>query len=524
MRWLRRISQILFALLFIFLLIRTEDRLAINSVPFLSKFFFQFDPLLSLSTFLATWRIPEGVLFALFLVLITLLLGKVFCGWVCPLGAIHNAVSYIRKKDLWGLRKNWLKFQRVKYYLLVFFLIAALFSLELFGILDPLSILYRSLSLGIFPGLNYGVRAFFDTLYFSDVASVTSISEPFYSFLKDNILTFRQPIYIQGLFFTVLFFGLVILNLYRRRFWCRYLCPLGALLGFLSKTSMPKLVVDENCTSCMLCVDQCPSEADPNATELWKKTECFLCWNCVEVCPTRSISFKPSIPFASSKGNVVDLKGRRMALSALAGAFMVPFFSFSFEKKQANPDLIRPPGALPEEEFLQTCVRCGECMKVCLTNVIQPTFLEAGLEGLWTPYLVMRLGYCEFSCTLCGHVCPTQAIKRLPVTEKQKTKIGLAFIAVDRCLPYAAQRECVVCEEHCPTPIKAIWFKKGEVTMRDGSKKILKQPVVDLELCTGCGICEFKCPVSDRPAIYIQSIGEDRSETNKILIEEYSSE
>jgi MauM/NapG family ferredoxin protein len=212
-----------------------------------------------------------------------------------------------------------------------------------------------------------------------------------------------------------------------------------------------------------------------------------------------------------------------MALSALAGVSLAPFFSFSLDKKQANPDLIRPPGALPEEEFLQTCVRCGECMKVCLTNVIQPTFLEAGLEGLWTPFLVMRLGYCEYSCTLCSQVCPTQAIKKLPLPEKQKTVIGLAFIDKGRCLPYAVQKECVVCEEHCPTPKKAIWFDKKEVALRDGGTKVFKQPVVDLDLCIGCGICEFKCPVSDRPAIYVQSIGETRSETNQILIESYPS-
>ncbi len=522
MRWLRRISQIIFVLLFIFLLIRTEDRLATNSVPYLSKFFFQFDPLLSISTLLATWKIPDGFTFALLLIFITLLLGKVFCGWVCPLGTIHNAFSYIRKKDLWGLRIKWLKIQRAKYYILVFFLIASIFSLELFGILDPFSILYRSLALGLFPGLNYSLRALFDTFYFSDLTIITSISEPIYAFLKDYILSFKQPFYIQGLFLALLFFGLVILNLYRRRFWCRYLCPLGALLGLLSKRSLPKLVVDENCTSCMICTEKCPAEADPNETDLWKKTECFLCWNCVEVCPTKSVSFKSSLKKSKSRGNIVDLKGRRMAISAIAGASIVPFFSFSFERKQANPELIRPPGALPEEEFLQTCVRCGECMKVCLTNVIQPTFLQAGLEGLWSPYLVMRLGYCEYSCTLCGQVCPTQAIKRLPIAEKQKTKIGLAFIAKDRCLPYSVQKECVVCEEHCPTPIKAIWFDKKEVAMRDGSKKVLKLPVVDLDLCIGCGICEYKCPVSDQPAIYVQSIGEDRSETNRILIEGYS--
>jgi ferredoxin len=270
----------------------------------------------------------------------------------------------------------------------------------------------------------------------------------------------------------------------------------------------------------MLCVNKCPAEADPHSTGSWKTTECFLCWNCVEVCPTDAISFSASIG-PSPKSGVIDLKGRRLALSAIAGAATVPFFSFSLESKRVNPALIRPPGSRPEDEFLKKCARCGECMKVCLTNAIQPTALEAGLEGVWTPYLIMRLGYCEYSCTLCGQVCPTRAIERLPVKEKQQTKIGLAFISKDRCLPYAAQTECVVCEEHCPTPKKAIWFDVKEVTLQDGSTKLIKQPVVDLDLCIGCGICEYKCPVVDKPAIYVQSIGESRSETNQILLESY---
>ncbi len=522
MRWLRRISQILFLLLFLFLLIRTEDRIAANSVPYLSKFFFQLDPLLALSTFFATWQIPEGVLFALFLVIITIVLGRFFCGWVCPVGTIHNAMSFLRKKEYWGERRRWLPYQRGKYYILIFFLLSAFFSLQLLGILDPLSFLYRSIAIGVNPGFNFSARVFFDSIYFSGMGAVAAVSEPVYSFLKENILSFQQPVFVQGLFITALFTGILILNLYRRRFWCRYLCPLGALLGLFSKLSLLRLVVDEKCTNCMLCSRKCPAEADPQSTDTWKKTECYLCWNCVEICPTKAISFTSSLKRSPKKG-VIDLKGRRMAISAVAGAAAVPFFSFSLESKRPNPALIRPPGALREDEFLRKCVRCGECMKVCLTNVIQPTSLEAGLEGLWTPYLVMRLGYCEYSCTLCGQVCPTQAIKKLPVKEKQNTKIGLAFISKDRCLPYAAYTECVVCEEHCPTPKKAIYFETREVTLQDGTAKHIKQPVVDLDLCIGCGICEYKCPVVDKPAIYVQSIGESRSETNKILLQSYSS-
>ncbi len=157
-------------------------------------------------------------------------------------------------------------------------------------------------------------------------------------------------------------------------------------------------------------------------------------------------------------------------------------------------------------------------MKVCITNGLQPTLLEAGLEGIWSPLLVPKIGYCEYRCTLCGQVCPTGAIRKLELKEKVKVKIGLAMIDKGRCLPYAHATPCIVCEEVCPTPKKAIWFESAKVKDRDGKEFVIKQPRVDLDLCIGCGICETKCPVADMPAIYVTSIGESRSKKNQLLL------
>jgi len=183
-----------------------------------------------------------------------------------------------------------------------------------------------------------------------------------------------------------------------------------------------------------------------------------------------------------------------------------------------DPVLLRPPGALEEQEFLKRCVKCGECMKVCTTNGLQPTLFEAGIEGIWSPVLVPRIGYCEFRCTLCGQVCPTGAIKRLQLEEKAKVRIGLAMIDKGRCLPWAHARPCVVCEEVCPTAKKAIWFEDARVRDRKGNSLVVKQPRVDLELCIGCGICEAKCPVLGRPAITVSNVGESRSRENQLLL------
>jgi Pyruvate/2-oxoacid:ferredoxin oxidoreductase delta subunit len=151
-------------------------------------------------------------------------------------------------------------------------------------------------------------------------------------------------------------------------------------------------------------------------------------------------------------------------------------------------------------------------MKVCITGGLQPTLLQAGAEGIWTPVLVPRIGYCEYNCTLCGQVCPTGAIRKLTVEEKHRTFIGLAFVDPSRCIPYAFGTPCIVCEEHCPTPKKAIEFvrKAG----RGGAE--VKVPVVLPDLCIGCGICETKCPVNDLAGIRVTSVNETRNPDNRL--------
>jgi len=225
------------------------------------------------------------------------------------------------------------------------------------------------------------------------------------------------------------------------------------------------------------------------------------------------------------KEKKLDLTRRALIASGVSGVGGGLLFGIQplAGGKSYNPELIRPPGAVGEEEFLARCVRCGECMKVCPTNAIQATLFEAGLAGMWSPVLKMKMGYCEYECTLCTQVCPSDAIRELMVEEKQKVKIGLAYFDRNRCLPYALARNCIVCEEHCPTPKKAIWFEEAEVQNIRGEKVRVKQPHVDPDLCIGCGICENKCPVADRAAVIVTSAGESRSPGNQILLQGNSS-
>jgi MauM/NapG family ferredoxin protein len=240
--------------------------------------------------------------------------------------------------------------------------------------------------------------------------------------------------------------------------------------------------------------------------------------NCDDLCPQNAVGFGF---FKKTQTASIDLGKRRVIGTILSGLAAVPLMRITGINKQAGaaePRLIRPPGSLDEKQFLARCVKCGECMRVCITNGLQPTFLDAGIEGIWSPILIPRIGYCEYRCTLCGQVCPTGAIKRLELPEKEKVKIGLAMIDKGRCLPYAHATPCIVCQEVCPTPKKAIWLEKAKVMDRNESVMILNQPHVDLELCIGCGLCEAKCPILGKPAIYVTSIGESRSRENQLLL------
>lgn len=512
MQNLRRITQAVFLLLFLFLFIQTESK-GNDELGYPVKFFLDFDPLIFVTTLLSAHAVHAAFYLSLVVIGITLLFGRVFCGWVCPLGTLNNLVGAVRKRHSPATSAEWYK---IKYYVLVFLLVSSLFSMQLIGIMDPLSLLIRSLSISIYPLFSYGTRSLFDTLYNLNINGLSDVSEAIYAMLKKSVLPFQQPYYRQSLFIGSILLIVLGLNLWEKRFWCRYLCPLGALLGMCSRYALLSRTVSEGCTSCGACETVCQGRALPDKKEEWRKSECFYCWNCDDICPQNAVSFG----FSKRKYPALDLGRRRVLTSALIGIGAVPLSRTNPLSKPLNsqPLLIRPPGSLEEKEFLKRCVKCGECMKVCITNGLQPTLLEAGLEGIWSPLLVPRTGYCEYRCTLCGQVCPTGAIKRLSIEEKAKVKIGLAMIDKGRCLPWAHATPCIVCEEVCPTPKKAIWFDTAKVKNREGRELTVQQPRIDLELCIGCGICETKCPVIGMPAIYVTSVGESRSKENQLLL------
>jgi len=259
--------------------------------------------------------------------------------------------------------------------------------------------------------------------------------------------------------------------------------------------------VNDSCIKCKLCEDACPTgtirrdkdcSSDPG--------ECIMCLKCMDSCPCSTSDF--GAVYAPAKLNSYDPVRRQLFLGLGAGVLLAVLFKLNPFSRRPNPYIIRPPGA-NEEDMTAKCIRCGECIKACPTGAIQPSRLEAGGELLWTPLLVMRSGFCQYSCNACGQACPVAAIPALSLARKKVTIIGRAFIDRSRCLPWAQNTPCSVCEEMCPVPRKAILLSTTEVKKEDGSKITLQRPTVLAGRCIGCGLCEYKCPVAGEAAIRV---------------------
>ena len=501
-RYARQTSQTLCLVGFLWLFLQTEYR-GIDELPYPVSLLFRIDPLAVLADFFAAGPFHWQLLWPALLVLaLTVIFGRFFCGWVCPLGATLDGCGLLIGRGRRAFSPAW---RRVKYLLLIGGSAAALAGVQLLGLFDPLAIFLRSLTLAVYPVYNLGLNRLFDWFYVHQVPLLSPLVNSAYPFFRDNLMAFHQPVFSLGLFTLVVFLLILLLEKVEHRFWCKNLCPLGALFGLCSRHALLQRTPDSLCADCQVCNAACRSGAV--RPEGHRRSECLLCMDCTGYCPEDRVSFNLKQPSRSGPG--VDLQRRSILTSVAAGLLVGPVVKIGPETYRQNPYLIRPPGAMPEEEFLQRCVRCGECMKVCIGRAVQPALFEAGPVGLWTPLVVPRIGYCEYNCTLCGQVCPTGALQRLSLAEKKKVIIGIAVFDKDRCLPFAKGVECLVCEEHCPTGDKAIVFEEKDVLV-EGELRHLKLPKVVDRLCIGCGICETKCPVEGVSAIRVINEGESR--------------
>ncbi|MDZ4165109.1 MAG: 4Fe-4S binding protein [Smithellaceae bacterium] len=492
-KYLQALSLLLFTLFFFLATYKLPDW-------FPADLYLRLDPLLGLNAVMASREIIDRVLWSLALVAATLLIGRFFCAYVCPLGAAIDGLDFLffRKNKRRGLKADE-GLRRGKYFLLIIIAAAALIGVSLVYLFDPIALLTRFYTFVLYPALIAFLNLLLDLIRpLAGLFGLVSLSH----------LHYPQPVFYMTSI-TLLIFGTIIaLNYFTPRFWCRYLCPLGAFLSLISPFGIFKRRVGPDCNRCLVCQQRCPMEAidqDPFKTRF---RECIQCRNCALICPQQAISF-PAALGGTGEYSSIDVS-RRGFVSSLAGGLTVGFLATQtpFTPLQGKNQLIRPPGALPEREFLRTCIRCGECMKACVTNTIQPSLWESGLSGLWTPKLEMRLAACEPNCHVCGRVCPTRAIRDLSLEEKTHAKVGNAVLWKEKCLVWAQNKLCLICDEICP--YNAIVFRPI-----DGYRR----PVVIASRCNGCGYCEEKCPVKGESAIVVVPDGEIRLKTGSYIRE-----
>ncbi len=523
----RRISQTFFFLLFLWFCIVTtlgQNWWQLRGWPV--NWFLQLDPLVGIGVLLATHTLYAGLLWGVATLVLTLFLGRFFCGWVCPMGALQQWVGYLGSKN----RKKSQKIrynqphstQRLKYWLLIYLLSVAVIDLLRYFFTGPLNsplllaavtlsfilmfgALYAYKLIKIKPrtlaiaGALFGLGAVwqwrFPQVQWLAASLQIGLLDPICFMLRAVNLVILpivdQPLHLiaaiprfyQGsALMGILFLTVILLCLRFPRFYCRFICPLGALLGLLSRWALWRMGKSEDrCRQCRQCEAHCEGACAPSQT--LQMAECVLCLNCRDQCRHGLMGYHLH-PSAAGEAPGPDLSRRYVASALAAGIVTLPFLRVSGGLAgNWNPQVIRPPGALDEKYFLARCIKCGQCMRVCPTNVIHAAHGQAGVEGLWTPMLNFRIGTsgCQYNCVACSRICPTAALRPLSVDERMgrnafadqgPLRIGTAFVDRGRCLPWAMDTPCIVCQENCPVSPKAIFTRTEYRAIRNGVAKV----------------------------------------------------
>lgn len=437
--------------------------------PLPGDLFFRIDPLVAIISMFTSGILISGLMFSLVILVLTFSFGRFFCGWICPLGALIDFFEWItqgyKRKERDQNRLHHLS--AIKFGVLILIVAASAFSFQFIYFFDPIVIMTRFTGMILIP-------------------------------IKKALFQLPPFVVQHAVHFLFFTFGILLLSLLARRFWCRTICPLGALFGLISSFSLSGFV-QKNCNECTVCQKKCRTGAIMDTkTQITRSQECIRCFDCLDTCPqkTRVFTWKARL----GKQPRPDLLSRRSFLSwCLSGIIGSAVIARNAGAMPGNKFLLRPPHSPDEEEFLDLCVRCQACVNICPTNALQPLLLQSGLYGLWSPAIKPSIGECEVDCNRCSTVCPTHAIVSFDLSTKYDLKIGTAILSKDMCIPYSDGKQCGKCIPECPTA--AIGFIE--------QNNLLFPSQIDFLLCVGCGVCQKICNEQTwgPPAIVVTSYG-----------------
>ena len=413
-----------------------------------------------------------SLVFVLLTVIVTLLFGRVYCSVVCPLGIMQDLFTrfggqkWLKKiwRHLGHSRWHYQKGHTVLRYSILGVFVVLLFTLHpLASMIEPYSLFGRI------------------------VHSLSRSQE------EGNILLISSLLFFVGISVWALIDG---------RGWCNNVCPVGSILGLLSKYSLFRPTIDaDKCTGCRACERKCKAKCIDVSTHSVDTSRCVDCFDCLDKCQFGALSFRRNSSLKMERENV---SADRRRFLTMTGALAVTGIASAqhktdgglavIEQKQVPPRTlpVKPAGSVSLRHFQQHCTACQLCVTACPEHILRPS---TDLQTLLQPELHFELGYCLTGCTRCADICPTGAIQPIEKEEKTAIQIGHAVWIAENCVVNTDNVSCGNCARHCPT---------GAVTMVGGL------PAINTELCIGCGHCEYVCPSRPLSAIYVEGHQQQR--------------
>jgi ferredoxin len=426
---------------------------------------------------------------------ITFLFGRVYCSTVCPFGILQDGISRMTggKRRKYAFAKAYTK---LRYAILcqtaLLFLVGSGLMLNL---LDPFSNFGRILSNLIRPV----------------ILAVNNLAVPLFEQLGSHFL-YRVPwANIVPVSIGVALVMLITagwLSARHGRLYCNTLCPVGTLLGLISRAAPFRIRFDGNaCRECGRCERICKANCIDFKKQTVDASRCVGCYNCLAACPDSALRLSSTPKAASQSAN--DPGRRKLLIGFAAGSLgmtatkaeAAPPPNFKQARPTAIPEKrtspVSPPGSRGIAHFTSRCTACHICVSACPSRVLSPSFLDYGLSGMMQPQMSFQSAHCNFDCTVCSNICPSGAILPLTKEQKQQTQIGVAHFIKENCVVYTDNTNCGACSEHCPT--KAVHM----VPYLNASGRKLVIPEVNEKICVGCGGCEHACPTRPFKAIYV---------------------